>query len=107
MSSTNNLPYKQAANVERRTWDKEAYEARARARNEAVALASAGGSGGGGPGAAVGSKRPMGNEAIQTATDAAAAAMSDEREKEEFVPASQGAAGPEKSQGAYLKSRRN
>ena len=108
--SSNNLPYKQAANVERRTWDKEAYEARARARNEAVASASSGGGGGGGgggPGAAVGSKRPMENEAIQTATDAAAAAMSDEREKEEFVPASQGAAGPERSQRAYLKARRN
>ena len=30
MSSS--LPYKQAANVERRTWDKEAYEAKANAR---------------------------------------------------------------------------
>lgn len=104
---SSNLPYKQAANVERRTWDKEAYEARARARNEAVAAASAGGAGGGGvSGAAVGSKRLIENKAIETATGAAAAAMSDEREKEEFVSASKGAAGPERSQRAYLKARR-
>lgn len=105
---SSNLPYKQAANVERRTWDKEAYEARARARNEAVTSASAGGTGGGGgPGAAVGSKRPMGNETIQTATDVATAVLSGEQEKEEFVPASKGAAGPERSQRAYLKARRS
>ena len=29
------LPYKQAANVERRTWDKETYEAKAKARVQA------------------------------------------------------------------------
>ena len=103
---SSNLPYKQAANVERRTWDKEAYEARARARNEAVAASAGGAGGGAGSAAAVGSKRPIGNDAIQTATGATAAAMSDEREKEEFVPASKGAAGPERSQRAYLKARR-
>ena len=104
-----NLPYKQAANVERRTWDKEAYEARARARNEAVAASSgSAGGGGGGTGAtsAAGSKRPMG-EVIGTAADAAAAAIFDDKEKEEFVPASKGAAGPERSQRAYLKARRS
>jgi U4/U6.U5 tri-snRNP component SNU23 len=105
---SSNLPYKQAANVERRTWDKEMYEARARARNEAVTAAESVEGVHVGPGEAVGSKRCIiDNGAIGTATDVAAAAMSDEREKEEFIPAAKGSAGPERSQRAYLKARRS
>lgn len=101
-----NLPYKQAANVERRTWDKEAYEARARAR-DAAAKASASASDARPTGHD--RKRPIGSS-TSTALDAVAdpikAALSGEVEKEEFVPAARGAMGPERSDRAFLKSRR-
>lgn len=73
------LKYKQATNVERRKWDKEAYAAKATARaaqDETVTPT-------------VGAKRPL-----------------DPGDKEEFTPAVEGAAGPEKSDRAFLKARR-
>jgi hypothetical protein len=76
---SSNLNYRQATNVERRTWDREEYERKAQARaNEE-------------PGA--GDKRPLPTK--------------DEEEKEEFQPAAKGAAGPEKSKRAFLKARRD
>lgn len=108
---SSNLPYKQAANVERRTWDKEVYEARARARNEAAEAAAAGG---GASSHQAGRKRPIDAGADATAVSAGAtgatgptAVMDDEAEKEEFLPAASGAAGPERSQRAYLKARKS
>jgi hypothetical protein len=73
-----NLDYKQAANVERRTWDKATYEARAKAR-EGQSL---------GP---VPPKKRSGDQ--------------QEDLKEEFTPAAEGSVGPEKSERAFLKAR--
>ena len=83
-----NLNYKQVANVERRTWDLEAYKKRAteRQKNEEdggkktrdKGLNTLGG--------------PQGGH--------------DNELKEEFQPAARGSAGPEKSERAFLKARR-
>ncbi|KAL3807431.1 hypothetical protein ACHAXA_003960 [Cyclostephanos tholiformis] len=85
-------------NVERRTWDKEAYEARARSRAAAVDASAA---------PVVGD---AGNENAATPAGVGIAAtikaaMEPADEKEEFIPAMQGRAGPMGSQRAYLKSR--
>jgi U4/U6.U5 tri-snRNP component SNU23 len=93
-----NLNYKQVANVTRRTWDVETYEQRAKERTE-----NADDSGkkpksskkGGPAPPSVGDKRPLTME------------EEDEANKEEFIPAVAGAAGPHKSKRAFLKSRRN
>lgn len=74
------LKYKQATNVERRKWDKEAYAAKAAARASQDAQEKP---------SAAGVKRPL-----------------DTDDKEEFTPAIEGAAGPEKSDRAFLKARR-
>lgn len=84
-------------NVERRTWDKEAYESRARSRANADTDA---------------------NGTASATTDAGDAATTSEnknsalkneinptQEKEEFLPAQHGRAGPEGSERAFLKSR--
>jgi U4/U6.U5 tri-snRNP component SNU23 len=97
MSSIN-----KSVNVERRTWDKEAFEARARSRAAAAAAADAGGdrsvvsatAGGGG-----------GDE--EDVTSSIKNKLNPTEEKEEFLPAQQGRAGPMGSQRAYLKSRSN
>ncbi len=81
-----NLPYKQAANVERRTWDKEKYEERAKARTAEEELANSG------------QKRPF-----------AETILGDENgydQQEEFQPAEKGRAGPMNSQRAFLKARK-
>ena len=89
-----NLPYKQAANVERRTWDKEMYESRSRARAAAndpsthVPLST-------------GEESTSGEKRL-----AHTISLNDEVEKEEFQKAQPGAQGPLNSQRAYLKSRR-
>ena len=64
--------------MERRTWNVEEYEKKAQARAQ---------------GQKAGDKRPL-------------AASSDLEEKEEFRPATAGAAGPERSKRAFLKARR-
>lgn len=73
---SSNLNYKQVANVERRTWDRDEYEKKAQARAQDEPKA--------------GDKRPL---------------LSSNEEKEEFRPAAPGAAGPEKSKRAFLKAR--
>eukprot|EP00979_Chaetoceros_neogracilis_P017731 scaffold10267_cov270-Chaetoceros_neogracile.AAC.29 len=81
---SSNLPYKQAANVERRTWDKETYEARAKARIDSEEKAASG-------------------EASR-AEDAASDSFTGG--KEEFQKAEAGAQGPMNSKRSYLKARR-
>lgn len=79
-----NLNYKQVVNVSRRTWDIEAYEKRAqeRAKNG---------------GALADEKRKTANVANNQ----------DGNDKEEFVPATSEAAGPQSSNRAFLKARTN
>mmetsp|Transcript_16366 Transcript_16366/g.23089 ORF Transcript_16366/g.23089 Transcript_16366/m.23089 type:complete len:271 (+) Transcript_16366:236-1048(+) len=90
---SSNLNYKQAANVTRRTWDTEEYEARAKARTEALEQGSSSGAGAATTAVAkAGVKRPL---------------QEDEILEEEFTPAISGAAGPHKSKRAFLKARRN
>mmetsp|Transcript_50279 Transcript_50279/g.75086 ORF Transcript_50279/g.75086 Transcript_50279/m.75086 type:complete len:249 (-) Transcript_50279:90-836(-) len=79
------LNYKQTLNVERRTWDKEAYEAKAKARAKAEAE---------GGRLEDDRKIPGGGKKDDA-----------EGEKEEFQPAQAGAAGPEFSDRAFLKAR--
>lgn len=74
-------------NVERRTWDKDAYEARARSRAAAAEASSSA------PAPAAG------------AAAAIRAGIDPTEEKEEFLPAKQGRAGPMGSERAFLKSR--
>jgi hypothetical protein len=74
---SSNLKYKQATNVERRTWDRDEYEKKAQARAQDEPKA--------------GDKRPI----------------PENEEKEEFQSAAPGAAGPEKSKRAFLKARRD
>ena len=78
-----NLNYKQVANVTRRTWDVETYEKRAQARQEGVEK----------------------GETVPDAKPTATTRQADEEDKQEFRPALEGAAGPEGSDRAFLKSR--
>lgn len=81
-----NTTSKTTVNVERRTWDKEAYEARARSRAAAEAE----------------------EESSSAAASAIRSGLLDTHpndEPEEFLPAQQGRAGPLGSSHAYLKSR--
>jgi len=93
-----NLNYKQAQNVDRRTWNLQEYEEKARSRREGEAEASAGAGDGGN------------NKRRKLAGGAAPASAGNGNgsgtEKEEFVPAQQGAIGPEGSNRAYLKARK-
>mmetsp|Transcript_8912 Transcript_8912/g.15736 ORF Transcript_8912/g.15736 Transcript_8912/m.15736 type:complete len:325 (-) Transcript_8912:131-1105(-) len=86
-------------NVERRTWDKETFEARAHSRAAAEAAETNGAS----------TTPLITNAAASSENDTAAAAIKKEidptAEKEEFLPAQQGRAGPMGSQRAFLKSR--
>jgi U4/U6.U5 tri-snRNP component SNU23 len=101
-----NLNYKQAANVERRTWDREKYEAKARAR----AAANADDLDGQNPSKA---RRLDNNDHDDPSATSSSKSIStlqqlqdqDEEEQEEFTPAEKGRAGPELSQRAFLKSR--
>lgn len=86
-----NLNYKQAANVTRRTWDTETYEKRAQERTKNADKSKKGKPAS--VAVAPGEKRLMIEE--------------DESTREEFTPADKGAAGPHKSQRAFLKARRN
>ena len=84
-------------NVERRTWDKETYESRAKSRAQAEASAdnNNNGSTDASPHAA----------ASDSAAAAIANAINPTEEKEEFLPANAGRAGPMGSQRAFLKAR--
>jgi len=85
-----NLGYKQVVNADRRTWDKEAYEARAKARQSNLE-----------------------NELDHKAKDNQSSSEASKRhgplhkddEKEEFMAATAGAAGPGISKRAFLKAR--
>jgi U4/U6.U5 tri-snRNP component SNU23 len=85
-----NLNYKQVANVSRRTWDVETYEKRAKERvnNEENT-----------------SKRKSNNNEgpLPPALDGDGVELN----REEFVPAAAGAAGPHMSKRAFLKARTN
>ncbi len=99
---SSNLPYKQAANVERRTWDKETYEAKAKAR-----IAAESSSGDGNSGTNVHNKRQL----PSTLNDPGDANDGGDETpntvlKEEFQAADAGAAGPWRSKRAFLKARR-
>jgi U4/U6.U5 tri-snRNP component SNU23 len=99
---SNNLPYKQAANVERRTWDKEKYEARAKARIEAEENKSHSSSQ---------LHHQQEDELAQSGQKRSLAEtiLGDENgydQKEEFQPAEKGRAGPMNSQRAFLKARK-
>jgi hypothetical protein len=86
-----NLDYKQVANVERRTWDVETYEKRAkeRAKNDEDGEKTK----------SKNHKAPL--NTLGTQDDGA-----DEGQKEEFQRATKGAAGPAKSERAFLQARR-
>lgn len=88
-------------NVERRTWDRETFEARARSRAAAEEGA-----------AKSGASASATSSSLSAAADdggAASSALKDEidpvEEKEEFLPAQSGRAGPMGSKRAFLKSR--
>lgn len=102
---SSNLPYKQAANVERRTWDKETYEAKAKARIIQAERASSSSYS-----AAtnslqkqqqqkVGEKRPLEQQSILDDGNGG------ESHKEEFQAADKSRAGPLNSKRAFLKAR--
>ncbi len=97
------LPYKQAANVERRTWDKEAYEARAKARRAAETSSN------NGPQSSLHHKHKptVAGDANDNSNDNSNANTSALRNKEEFQKAETGAQGPMNSKRAFLKARRN
>jgi len=85
---SSNLPYKQVKNVERRTWNHQEYLERADSRAKASSIEDK---------SARKSKRPL---------SAVAVALTDNYEKEEFMPAEDGAAGPLNSQRSFLKARK-
>lgn len=91
------------ANVERRTWDKETYEARAKARTAAAEAAASGASSAGVPRPALSSSTEDG----EATSNKRPLVPEEEPEKEEFVPAATGAVGPERSKRAFLKARKN
>ena len=82
-----NLGYKQVANVTRRTWDVETYEKRAQERTKAAESGSAR------------------NHDKKSGNTPSAAVEVGEGTKPEFVPAEKNAAGPHKSERAFLKAR--
>mmetsp|Transcript_19456 Transcript_19456/g.28837 ORF Transcript_19456/g.28837 Transcript_19456/m.28837 type:complete len:265 (-) Transcript_19456:383-1177(-) len=96
-ANNNNASYTQAKNVERRTWDKEVWEAKAKARQEQEKKL-------GGNNKNVGPVIPQKGENNKKR---ALLLGDDDDEKEEFQPATAGAVGPEKSERAFVKARRN
>lgn len=97
-----------SVNVERRTWDKETYEARGRSR--AAAAAASESSSAAAAFTTGGTADADSNVDVSSSASAVAAIRSgivgnDNEEPEEFVPAQQGRAGPMGSQRAFLKSR--
>jgi len=94
---SSNLPYKQAANVERRTWDKETYEARAKARIDAEKAASEDGG--------LRKNDPLSNK-TDASTEETSNALNENSIKEEFQSAEAGAQCPLNSKRSFLKARR-
>ena len=79
---------KQVSNVERRTWDKEVYEAKARARTAANSSSS------------------EQNQSGERILGQPVTSKNGEPIEEEFIAAEAGAAGPEKSERAFLRARK-
>eukprot|EP00523_Entomoneis_sp_CCMP467_P001096 CAMPEP_0168746254 /NCGR_PEP_ID=MMETSP0724-20121128/15049_1 /TAXON_ID=265536 /ORGANISM="Amphiprora sp., Strain CCMP467" /LENGTH=327 /DNA_ID=CAMNT_0008794013 /DNA_START=177 /DNA_END=1160 /DNA_ORIENTATION=- len=96
-----NLNYKQVANVERRTWDLEAYEKKARQRQQALDEQQQQEQQQPEPGRRKTTK-PTGNDTTDTTTTTTSIVV----DKEEFRPALSGAAGPEGSDRAFLQARK-
>lgn len=94
---SNNLNYKQVANVTRRTWDAETYEKKAQARLESAASATSDDGH---------LNKKQSQSSIGQRDSSLAPSFMEDREKEEFVPAERGAVGPEGSERAYLKARK-
>ena len=94
------LPYKQAANVERRTWDKEAYEAKAKARIQAENGSSQNHK-------KSNDEQQSSNEVGQkrSLAETILAEEDGDHHKEEFQRADKGRAGPMNSKRAFLKAR--
>ncbi len=95
-----NLPYKQTANVERRTWDKEAYEARAKARTAAEYN-----------GSSVNQQHSSSSDGLKrkslsSQNNEESSSSSLAVEKEEFRSAQTGSQGPMNSKRAFLRARR-
>lgn len=86
---SSNLPYKQVKNVERRTWNKQEYLERASARSKANS-----------------NDNTLARKTTKRPLSLVASALTDDYEKEEFIPAEAGAAGPLNSQRSFLKARR-
>mmetsp|Transcript_38408 Transcript_38408/g.42481 ORF Transcript_38408/g.42481 Transcript_38408/m.42481 type:complete len:261 (-) Transcript_38408:61-843(-) len=84
-----------ANNVQRRTWDKATYEARAKARLEAEKAKS-------------NTTKPNRKKGpVRDAEVGEKRLLGEEEAKEEFTPAASDAIGPENSERSYLKARRN
>ena len=93
------LNYKQVANVERRTWDEDAYAAKARDRAEREKSSAAG------------KKRPLpssteGESASGNKSSSTLDALKEEIIPEEFQRADKGAEGPLHSKRAFVKARK-
>lgn len=97
---SSNLPYKQAANVERRTWDTETYEARAKARRKLESEDASGKS-------TTTARYTSAPDANKNNSMEHILNDGDDPEKEEFQSAPTGAQGPLHSKRAFLKARRS
>lgn len=87
-----NLNYKQATNVERRTWDLEVYEKKAKERGESTKKKE---------------KKLSRTKPAELGEKRFIDEVEDDSNKEEFIAAPKGAAGPKLSKRAFLKARRN
>jgi U4/U6.U5 tri-snRNP component SNU23 len=99
---SNNLNYKQVAQVSRRKWDSETYEKRAqdrRAQSEEAGSTADGNNNNN-------KNRPHNSLAAEPQAGDDNAVSGEDDHKEEFQRASQGAVGPEGSDRAFLKARR-
>jgi hypothetical protein len=93
---SSNLRYKQAANVERRTWDKETFEAKAKARIQAESEGNSSLNSTQRNEPLNGGKRSLAETLLNDGNDG---------HKEEFQEADNGRAGPMHSKRAFLKAR--
>ena len=99
---SSNLPYKQAANVERRTWDKKAYEAKAKARLDAENVSTTTSKQ---KGTTTATNQVKPSISGQKRSLAETIINDDQDKKEEFQEADKNRAGPMHSKRAFLKAR--
>lgn len=93
---SSNLRYKQAANVERRTWDKETFEAKAKSRIKAESEGNSSSNSTQRNEPLIGEKRSLAETLLNDGDDG---------QKEEFQEADSSRAGPMHSKRAFLKAR--